>query len=250
MNSENLRRAYGMRYTDFLKALHETIVFEWYLEIGCRDGRTIAPVRGGTIAVDPFFKVDMDIIGVKPFLHIFQSTSDDFFSSGFLRGLGIKIGFSFLDGLHLIEYLLRDFIATERASDRGGVIAIHDCLPFNLSMTTRNIPDRGAWTGDVWKIIPVLMEFRPDLHITVLDAAPTGLVLVSNLDPESSVLLESYESIVQRYLRVELKDFGIGAFNSLLALESAASFLDCGLDLFNAVSRDPALLREPIKISH
>ena len=78
-------RPLGMQYYDFLKALHEQTLFDWYLEIGCRAGRTIAPVRSKTIAVDPFFQAEINIIGAKPALHVFQATSDDFFAVGQLK---------------------------------------------------------------------------------------------------------------------------------------------------------------------
>ncbi len=32
------------------------------------------------------------------------------------------------------------------------------------------------WTGDVWKLIPILQRYRPDLQLTLFDAPPSGLV--------------------------------------------------------------------------
>ncbi len=65
-------RATGRNYARFLDALHATHLFDWYMEIGCRTGRTFGPVRGKTIAVDPYFRVQTNVIGAKPALHIFQ----------------------------------------------------------------------------------------------------------------------------------------------------------------------------------
>jgi hypothetical protein len=79
------KRANGIGYLKFLRALHASLIFDWYMEVGCRKGDSFAPVRGKTIAVDPFFRVGLDVIGRKPALHVFQSTSDDFFASGFLE---------------------------------------------------------------------------------------------------------------------------------------------------------------------
>ena len=45
-------RAEGKQYTRFLDNLHRTHLFDWYLEVGCRSGRTFGPVRGKTIAVE------------------------------------------------------------------------------------------------------------------------------------------------------------------------------------------------------
>ena len=85
-------------------------------------GRSFADVRGKTIAVDPSFRIDSNVIKDKPALHIFQQTSDDFFDSGFLKAARAKLSFSFLDGMHLFEYLLRDFINTEKNSHPDSVI--------------------------------------------------------------------------------------------------------------------------------
>lgn len=60
----------GQLYLRFLANLHATHLFDWYLEIGCRDGKSFAPVRSKTLAVDPFFQTDLNIIGSKPQLHL------------------------------------------------------------------------------------------------------------------------------------------------------------------------------------
>jgi hypothetical protein len=125
--SAMFNRAMGKNYARFLDGLHANMLFDWYLEVGCRSGRTFGPVRGKTIAVDPYFRIETNVIGPKPALHILQQTSDDFFASGFLKAMKIKLSFSFLDGLHLFEYLLRDFMGAEANSHKNGVIAMHDC---------------------------------------------------------------------------------------------------------------------------
>lgn len=204
------RRLSGQRYADFLADLHQAMTFDWYLEIGCRQGRTFGPVKSNTIAVDPYFRAEQNIINAKRRLFIFQETSDDFFATGFLKQAGITLGFSFLDGMHLFEFLLRDVINTEAQSSPDGVIALHDCIPFKEAMTTRDLDNlpRGPWAGDVWKLIPILQEYRPDLKITVLGARPTGLVLLSNLDPKNTVLKRNYDKILARYTAQSFADFG------------------------------------------
>lgn len=193
--------ATGTPHRRFMAELHATLVFDWYMEIGCRQGKSFAPVRSKTIAVDPKFSIKSNVIGVKPALHLFQQTSDDFFASGFLQTMGIQLSVSFLDGMHLFEYLLRDFINTEKASAPGGVILLHDCCPFDHTMTTRDLDNlpKGPWTGDVWKLIPILRQHRPDLKIDVLDCRPTGVVAVTNLDPGNTVLSDGYDQIVETW---------------------------------------------------
>jgi len=230
----------GMDYVDWMAAIHARHLFDWYLEVGCRKGTSFAPVRGKTIAVDPFFRIKTNVIGQKPALHIFQQTSDDFFAGGFLARNGIRLGFSFLDGMHHMEFLLRDVMQAEAAAAPGGVIALHDCCPFGHPMADRDfsaLPPRSAWTGDVWKLIPILQQYRPDLKIDVLDCRPTGLVLLSNLDPGNDGLMRGYDGIVAQWQAVTLADHGAARFYDGFAYADAAAMLDA--PLFDAVALPP-----------
>jgi len=226
----------GMPYLRFLQTLHETCLFDWYLEVGCRSGKSFAPVRSKTIAVDPFFRAEINIIGSKPALHVFQQTSDDFFASGFLTRNGIRLGLAFLDGMHLFEFLLRDFMNTEKAMDPKGVILLHDCVPFNVDMTTRDLDNlpRGAWTGDVWKLISILQTWRPELKVTVLDCRPTGIVCVSGLDPDNRVLAENYDRIVAEFSSKTIEEFGVERFFGSFGMENARTERRLGFPLFQA----------------
>lgn len=241
----------GMNYRRFLSQLHGECLFDWYLEVGCRSGESFAPVRSRTIAVDPFFRAEINIIGKKPALHVFQQTSDDFFASGFLARNDIRLGLAFLDGMHLFEFLLRDLINTEAQMDPKGVIMLHDCVPYGQKMTRRdldNLPD-GAWTGDVWKLIPILQHWRPDLTITVLDCQPTGLVCVSGLDPKSRVLAENYDRIVAEFVDTDIKEFGVERFFGLFEFTPARQVARKGFQSFRAVSIAEDLALEPQRIT-
>ena len=232
--------ATGLHYRDFLAALHQQLRFGWYLEIGSQTGRSLAKSRSPSIAVDPAFRIKYDVAGKKPQLHLFQQTSDDFFAAGQLKTLKARPDFSFLDGMPLFEYLLRDFINTERAGSATSVIALHDCCPFGHAMTTRhldNIPP-GAWTGDVWKLIPILQEYRPDLTVQVLDCAPTGLVVVSNLKPQNRVLARNYDRIVSQYRDLSLADFGVERFFASFPYTDARALAHDGFQPFRPACRE------------
>jgi hypothetical protein len=240
----------GVPYHRFLRSLHDACLFDWYLEIGCRSGESFAPVRSKTVAVDPFFRAEINIIGKKPALHVFQQTSDDFFASGFLAQNGIRLGLAFLDGMHLFEFLLRDFINTEAAMAPGGVIMLHDCVPYGAEMTTRdlaNLPP-GAWTGDVWKLIPILQRWRPEVRVTVLDCRTTGLVCVSGLNPESRVLAENYEQIVSEFAGLDLDAFGIARFFASFEMTSGRAERRAGFPLFQAAAVEGVGL-EPMHVT-
>ncbi|MCX7288045.1 MAG: hypothetical protein NTW20_10945 [Rhodobacterales bacterium] len=249
--ASGFRAAAGMPYGLFFQELHARVAFDWYMEIGCRSGRIFALAPGKTIAVDPFFQVERNVIGAKPALHIFQQTSDDFFGEGFLQRNGIRLSVSFLDGLHLVEYLLRDFMNTEAQSRPEGVILMHDCSPYDHEMTVRDYTgmDGKAWTGDVWKLLPILQDYRPDLKVQVFDCATTGLVAVTNLDPANRVLHDRYDEIVQRFQDMTLRAFGVERFFASFEHVDAAAEVAAGFPTFRPVMLDASALHRPERSS-
>ena len=106
--------------------------------------------------------------------------------------------------MHHFEYLLRDFINTEKYSHKGTIATLHDCYPVNTEIANRDmnydrrvdVATRIWWAGDVWKLLPILRDFRPDLHVSILDCPPTGLVIVQGLDPRSETLIDAYGEIL------------------------------------------------------
>jgi len=76
-----------------------------------------------------------------------------------------------------------------------------------------------AWTGDVWKMLPILQEFRPDLKITILDVAPTGIVKIEKLEPRSKVLEKNYQQIIKKFVFLSLDDYGLDKFVNSINLK-------------------------------
>ncbi len=199
----------GEFYRSCLARIHAKLQPRTYLEIGTEDGGTLCLSRSRSVAVDPKFELAEPIPGEMPSLFLFQGESDRFFEAHdpkvLLEG---PVDLAFLDGMHLFEFLLRDFINTERHCHRGSMIILHDCIPLDIGMTERDMitaqsrPAQhypGWWTGDVWKTVDILMRYRPDLDIIALDAPPTGLIVIRKLDPSSTVLLSEYKGIMDAY---------------------------------------------------
>jgi hypothetical protein len=228
---ESLDDLAGELYLDLLARLHEGLAPRSYLEIGTYRGDSLALARCPTIAIDPGFAFRTPApVMAKPLCALYQTTSDAFYASEDPKRIfGGPIDFAFIDGLHHCECLLRDFINTERHSHRGGVIAMHDCLPLELPMADRIRglpairPERAKWwTGDVWRAARALRQFRPDLRLTVLDAARTGLVLVDRLDPASRVLEDRYEEILAAMMAMSLERIGIARYHAEMGVVSTA----------------------------
>jgi len=65
------------------------------------------------------------------------------------------------------------------------------------------------WAGDVWRTARLLRRMRPDLSFTTLDAPPTGLILITNLDPGSTALSAHYDEHVRTMLGWSLTEIGL-----------------------------------------
>jgi hypothetical protein len=94
--------------------------------------------------------------------------------------------------------VLDDFIAIERHAAPGAVVLLHDTLPLN-ALTAARERRTGFYTGDGWKIVPCLRSLRPDLHVITLPTAPTGLTVITRLDPGNRVLSDRLPLIRQSY---------------------------------------------------
>lgn len=201
----------GQHYSEVLARLSRNAAVQRYLEIGVAHGDIFAGIacRHG-IAVDPEFQLRTNVAANKVRVSLFQVMSDLFFDHlNLRRDLGGRLDLAFLDGMHLFEFLLRDFLNTEAICRRDSIIVMHDCLPVAEPMADRDpvqagIRGRGTpfenwWTGDVWKVVPILARFRPDLEVMLVDAPPTGLVIVTGLDPASRTLGRNYEAIVEEF---------------------------------------------------
>jgi hypothetical protein len=180
---------------EFLGMLHDTLRPAAYVEIGVQHGWSLELAKGCpfTVGVDP----DMSNITVDVgAAHLFAMTADGFFASPDAVMMP-PVDMGFIDGMHLVEYAVRDFWHLEQcATPRTGVIVFDDVLPRNQAEAHR-VQCPGDWTGDVWKITDVLGLLRPDLGLTLVDTEPTGCLMVTRLDPFSPTLIGRYDAITR-----------------------------------------------------
>jgi hypothetical protein len=184
-----------VRYLEFLREVHAALAPPTYLEIGIRRGDSLTLSKSSTIGIDPQFDLRKD---PPPDAALFRETSDDYFARAQpLEPFGGRpISMAFIDGMHLVEFALRDFINIERHAAWSSLVVFDDILPRRPVEAARDRSTR-AWTGDVYKLLAILAEHRPDLLCLRVDTKPTGLLLVTGLDPESEVLSTRYERIVE-----------------------------------------------------
>jgi tetratricopeptide (TPR) repeat protein len=209
----------GPDYYGWLQRFHQWMQPASYVEIGLGHGRSLALAGDGTraVGIDPYqgFWDKLHYVSSYGPAALFPMTSDDFFVRHNLSEvLGQEtFDLAFIDGLHLFEQVLKDFINLERYARPDSIVLIHDCLPITPIVAERE-RCTGFWTGDVWRIIPCLKTFRPDLKIMTIPTKPSGLGVVTNLTPSSTILAENYNDIVSYYLSLKCPE----SFNQLRML--------------------------------
>ncbi|MGA9372140.1 MAG: class I SAM-dependent methyltransferase [Solirubrobacterales bacterium] len=182
-----------MHYLEFLERLHRVFEPRTYLEIGVRNGNSLSLSRAPSIGIDPRYELTAEL-GER--VALFRQTSDEYFAAHDPVDAfgGEPVDLAFIDGMHLIEFALRDFINVERHSHPGGLVVLDDVFPPSPAEAARKRRTQ-VWTGDVFKIVDVLGRERADLGLLTVDTEPTGLMLVFRLDPGSERLADRYGAI-------------------------------------------------------
>lgn len=187
---------------ELLKSLHELLKPRTYFEIGVQTGRSLTFSRTTTIGVDPAYSITSEVLCD---LHLVRATSDEFFArkdplAHFPKPV---IDLAFIDGMHLSEYALRDLINVERFTHPASVIVLDDMLPRHVDEAGRGreaARRRGAWAGDVYKVVSTMRELRPDVVCLEVDTAPTGTVVLLVPDASSTTLSSAYDDLVEQFV--------------------------------------------------
>lgn len=175
---------------DLLRGLHEVLTPRTYLEIGVNEGASLNLSRSRSVGVDPDFRVrhplrcDLDLVKAK---------SDEYFTrpDALAHFDGVPVDLAFIDGMHLSEFAVRDFVNVERHLAPAGVTVFDDILPRNALEAAR-VRRTGAWAGDVYKAVQIIARHRPDLLVLLINTWPTGTAVVVGSDPSSNILPEAY----------------------------------------------------------
>jgi len=203
----------GEDYLRVLARAHQELRPATYLEIGVARGDSLALALPETraIGIDPAPRLRAS---AGPNQRVFAETSDEFFGRRNARAeLGGPLAMAFIDGMHHFDFALRDFVHLEPLCEPDSVIFVHDCYPLDERTATRE--QRTAfWSGDVWRLIVLLKRHRPDLAIHTIGTPPTGLGLITRLDPASPGLRERLPELIAEGLAI--------GFETLAPAKSAA----------------------------
>ena len=179
-------------YLDALADLHRLVDPKLYLEIGVRHGKSLSLAQGKAIGVDPYPELER-----RPRdLDLYTESSDDFFFFHAKTALVAPVDLAFIDGMHLAEFVYRDFMHLEPYMSPSGVIVIDDVLP-NHPLQAARTRQTANWCGDVWRFTELLTRMRRDLKLTWLDTAPSGLLVISQLKSANRTLFDQYNPTVR-----------------------------------------------------
>ncbi|MFN2563356.1 MAG: class I SAM-dependent methyltransferase [Jatrophihabitans sp.] len=186
-----------MHRHEFLKQLHRQLQPRTYLETGIHVGWSLALSAVPSVGIDPSFSI---ISELRTDVHLARTTSDEFFARKHpLAHLPMNVvDLAFIDGMHLAEYALRDYLAVERFTEPTSVIVFDDMLPRSVVEAARYRENdewtrKNAWTGDVYKAAQALRDMRPDLIVLEVDTTPTGVVVVLLPDTTRNGVLPGYD---------------------------------------------------------
>jgi tetratricopeptide (TPR) repeat protein len=190
----------GEHYHGVLRRLHERLKPRVYVEIGVETGASLALAQPPTVAlgIDPAPRIGCDFTADT---QLFRMTSEAFFAGHDISALtgcpGIDL--AFIDGLHTFDQALRDFVDIERLALPGSVVLVHDCMPLSAPTATREQHTR-FWSGDTWKLVPLLKRHRPDLTVRTIACPPTGLAVITGLDPRSTTLADRRNALIAEFV--------------------------------------------------
>ncbi len=182
---------------EVLAFLQEVLKPKLYLEIGVDEGLSLARARGPAIGIDP--RPDLSLkVQLPDSTRILQLSSDAFFRDEADQQLFTPPELIFIDGMHLFEFVLRDFMDVERHACSHSLVVIDDIYPCHPVQAARRRRSN-AWTGDVWKFHHILQRERPDLTLLTLNSYTTGLLLIAGLNPQNTCLQSVYSSLVSEF---------------------------------------------------
>lgn len=183
-----------------LAELHEKLQPKLYLEIGVDCGFSLSLAQCSAIGIDPRPQLNLHW-PLKENAKIITASSDAFFRDHANEYLKQAPDLVFIDGMHLFEFVLRDFMNVEFYSKSSTLVVIDDIHPSHPTQALRRRQSK-AWTGDVWKFKVILNTYRPDLIVVDINANTTGLLLICGLNRDNQVLHENYAMIVEKYKKI------------------------------------------------
>lgn len=181
---------------EFLTMLHDLLKPKVYLEIGVQNGGSLNLAHAAEVAIgiDP-----VPLVSETGNQRIFRMTSNQYFGS---TRPPLDVDLAFIDGSHLFEDALSDFLNIAELCHTKSVVVFDDVLPYSQEIAERTMPPGGDWTGDVWKVPRILSVVAyDDFDMAWVDTWPTGTFVVWNFTGRAVSLVAQFPEIVDTWTR-------------------------------------------------
>jgi hypothetical protein len=177
-----------------------------YLEIGIETGYTFTNINiEEKIGVDPDPKIESS--------NIIKKSSNEFFKDN-----DKKFDIIFIDGMHQVEYVLKDFNNSVKFLNKNGIIFLDDVLPISKDeqekIPINPIYENGIlkysspWTGDVWKFVYyLLLNFKEKIEYTIFSHQNYRGVVKIYLKEDFTILESSLLTINSYNYDIHFKDY-------------------------------------------
>lgn len=181
----------------FIQNLIESKKYNKYLEIGLSQNPN-APYRIITNietkhSVDMNPKTNADFVAdSNTFFNMLDSGSFSLLEKDY------KWDIIFIDGCHLAEQVYLDLCNSFNHLQDGGIILMHDALPWAYDMTIEeDVLNRQATCQDVWKVIEYCLKEREDMHVCTLEENEGGLAIIVKSTEKRPMLSKEYNKFYQ-----------------------------------------------------
>ena len=166
INTNSKKLNYNTKFHERYVVINQnTLPTDKYLEIGVEYCITYQNVHfQEKTGVDPDPK--------KEEIGLVVTTSDDFFEKLYLQDVVAKYDVIFIDGMHQLEYVVRDINHSIHFLNKNGKLFIDDILPLTydeqLKIPNKHYYEKGIvkygepWTGDVWKVIYYILKYHKE----------------------------------------------------------------------------------------
>lgn len=170
-----------------------------FFQIG--NNKAVTQSNGKCHVVSPLLKISSEQIGEKKEISFHQKSSTNFFieesNNVFAKE---KIDLAYIDGPRKPKKLIKDILNTEAHSNKDGKILIPNILTdINFQHNKKD---------DLWKAAFMLKTERRDLKLTFIDANPSGILIVENLNALfHKQNPEEFASMIQNVNRIDDSKF-------------------------------------------
>jgi hypothetical protein len=196
----------GGAYTELIERLLRWRTPKVYLEIGIRQGRTLALAKPPTLAIGVEKKPDIRYRFEAP-TRIYEVDPLEFLGSDRIAKLAGRNRFdiAMIRSPRSFEEAYDTFVALEAISGKDSILMLHGTLAPDPVAGARE-RNSNFWVGDLWKLVPCLLEKRPELGIFTVPVFPVGITIVAGLKKRNTRLARNRDANIAEFIDRELPE--------------------------------------------